>query len=313
MLDCYTLNCPSVPQDSGTGSQHTAATRTRAQAYLIVNADDYGYFPCVSRGIIDCARHGIVTATGILTTRLSLDEQLDWLGDVPQLDLGVHLSLTDGCCLDERMRKLLYRWDGAFPGKWPMIRAVLLHQIPTAVIGHEWRAQIRRCLDRDLDICFLNSHEHLHSLPALFDLVMTLAAEFGIEYVRNPRAEWIPRYVSPATLVRDIGLSTCAAVNSLRISREGPQLVGMAASGRLDIEYLTTVFRRLKSGNFYELMCHPGLCQQSDMRRSDLLAYHDWFGEHRTLTDRGTWRLCETHGVKLVGYRMVSNMLSETR
>ena len=29
-------------------------------AYLIVNADDYGYFRCVSKGILKAATHGIV-------------------------------------------------------------------------------------------------------------------------------------------------------------------------------------------------------------------------------------------------------------
>ena len=36
--------------------------------YLIVNADDYGYFSCVSRGILDAVCDGIVTATGVLAT-----------------------------------------------------------------------------------------------------------------------------------------------------------------------------------------------------------------------------------------------------
>ena len=34
-------------------------------SYLIVNADDYGYHDCVSKGILSAARQGIVTATGI--------------------------------------------------------------------------------------------------------------------------------------------------------------------------------------------------------------------------------------------------------
>ena len=36
---------------------------------LIVNADDFGYFPCVSRGIIEAARAGVITATSVLANR----------------------------------------------------------------------------------------------------------------------------------------------------------------------------------------------------------------------------------------------------
>ncbi len=62
-----------------------------APIQLIINADDYGYFPCVSRGIIEAAQAGALTATGILANHPDLSTQLDWLDSVPHLDVGVHL------------------------------------------------------------------------------------------------------------------------------------------------------------------------------------------------------------------------------
>ena len=41
-------------------------------ACLIVNADDYGYFDCVSKGILESASRGIVTATGVFANRPAL-------------------------------------------------------------------------------------------------------------------------------------------------------------------------------------------------------------------------------------------------
>ena len=40
-------------------------------SFLIVNADDYGYFPGISRGIIDAHKDGVVTATGVLANGTS--------------------------------------------------------------------------------------------------------------------------------------------------------------------------------------------------------------------------------------------------
>jgi predicted glycoside hydrolase/deacetylase ChbG (UPF0249 family) len=42
------------------------------RAYLIVNADDYGIFRCVSKGILEAASHGIVTATGVFANMAHL-------------------------------------------------------------------------------------------------------------------------------------------------------------------------------------------------------------------------------------------------
>ncbi|MSP28138.1 MAG: ChbG/HpnK family deacetylase [Methylococcales bacterium] len=53
---------------------------------LIIHADDYGYFPCVSRGILEAAQSGSLTATGILANNPDLKTQLAWLDSAPQLD-----------------------------------------------------------------------------------------------------------------------------------------------------------------------------------------------------------------------------------
>jgi predicted glycoside hydrolase/deacetylase ChbG (UPF0249 family) len=66
----------------------------REPIHLIINADDYGYFPCISQGILDAVSSGAITATGIMANSPDLKTQLEWLDSVEGLDLGVHLNLT---------------------------------------------------------------------------------------------------------------------------------------------------------------------------------------------------------------------------
>ena len=66
-------------------------------ACLIVNADDYGYFECVSKGILQAAAHGIVTATGVFGDCPAICRNTPpGSADCDALDAGVHLNLTDG-------------------------------------------------------------------------------------------------------------------------------------------------------------------------------------------------------------------------
>jgi predicted glycoside hydrolase/deacetylase ChbG (UPF0249 family) len=65
-------------------------------AFLIVNADDYGYFRCVSKGILTAATRGIVTATGVMANAPRFVEHAAMLRDCDSLDVGVHLNLKIG-------------------------------------------------------------------------------------------------------------------------------------------------------------------------------------------------------------------------
>jgi len=62
---------------------------------LIVNADDFGLTPGVSRGILEAHEHGIVTSTTLIVNRAIPPEQIEaLLGS--GLGVGVHLNLTLG-------------------------------------------------------------------------------------------------------------------------------------------------------------------------------------------------------------------------
>ena len=51
----------------------------------------------------------------------------------------------------------------------------------------EWRAQIRSVRDAGLALSHLDSHRHVHAWPPLCDLVIELAIEAKVPYVRAPR------------------------------------------------------------------------------------------------------------------------------
>ena len=55
---------------------------------LIINADDYGYFPWVNQGIIALAAARKITATGILANSADLSAQLQLISQVQNLDAG---------------------------------------------------------------------------------------------------------------------------------------------------------------------------------------------------------------------------------
>lgn len=279
------------------------AASARAHAYLIINADDFAYFRGVSLGILDCIDAGTVTATGVFANSPLLDEHARWLARTTA-DVGVHLNLTDRAPLSARMSRALGRSGGRFPGKFAIARAVLAGRIGIELVREEWRAQIERCLAAGLTLRFLNSHEHIHMLPSLYRLALELAAEYRITHVRHAAPEW-PRQWSASAVLRDGIMAVLSQVDRRPGHAPAPCFLGMAESGRLTGEYLRQTLPRLKPGGIYELMCHPGRLDRTEVGDARLLGYHDWEAERRTLTDPTLLEVLVDNGVRLVAYRQL--------
>ena len=277
-------------------SQTAAPAVTR----MIVNADDFGYFDQVSRGIIDAARIGRVTATGVMANGPALDQWLDPLKSLSSFSVGVHLNASLGRPLTSEMRAALPDSDGEFLSKGAMMAALLTGRVNTATLLHEWRAQIQRCVDLGLRLAFLNSHEHIHMLPTLYAKVRKLANEFEIAHVRAPQPEWGPVF----TLGGCVRSGAFTALKMLVPTPPQPEpvLIGVAQSGKLDRAYCSWRFARLKSGASYELMCHPGWNDQTARSDPRLADYHDWEGELQLLTSEGFGELLREHRIELADY-----------
>jgi chitin disaccharide deacetylase len=278
-------------QEAKAGSLSAPAIR------MIVNADDFGYFDAVSRGIIEAMTSGTVTATGVMANGPALERWVDRLRAQPGISVGVHLNATLGQPLTNDMRAVV---GDAFPSKAHMATALLLGRVPLQALLAEWRAQIERCQQLSLKLAFVNSHEHLHMLPKLYARVRTLAGEFGIAHVRAPQPEWGPR-LTLAAVVRSGAFFVTQALASRSPGAE-PTLIGVAPSGRLDNSYCRWRFARLQAGKTYELMCHPGWNDPLAQRAPALAAYHDWEGELRTVMGATFRQLLAEHGITLVNF-----------
>lgn len=274
----------------------------REPVYLVVNADDYGYFRCVSRGILEAATRGIVTATGVFANAERFADDAPALRDCAALDAGVHLNLTSGVPLTADMRASLARWGGRFPGKFTIARAVATGAVRLQAVEAEWRAQVERCLQAGLTLRFLNSHEHIHMHPRLFPLVQTLADEYGIAHVRFTTAGPV-RLCGLGAVVRGAIVTALATSVRGQLRRPAARFLGLECSGRIGSGELDAVTADLEPGSVYELMCHPGRFVPAEVADPRLLRYHDWERELAALTDARARTMLEERGVQVVGYR----------
>jgi predicted glycoside hydrolase/deacetylase ChbG (UPF0249 family) len=281
-----------------------SSTPVQPPPRLVVNADDYGYFRSVTRGILATVDSGAVTATGVLANGPALAEYAPALRERPELDVGVHLNLTLGEPVTAGMRARLVPSGGRFPGRAGLLSALLTGALRPGEVVAELRAQIERCLELGLTVRFLNGHEHVHMLPTLFSRVRALASEYGVAFVRFVIPEWrAASGLRPGALARSAVLQALALLQGGGGLSRGPTLLGAGVSGRLTAAALDARLARVAPGSDYELMCHPGYRDPAEVRDPALLAFHHWDEERELLAGPGLRARCEARGVRLVRFR----------
>lgn len=251
---------------------------------LIINADDFGFFSAVSKGIVKCAQTGAISATGIMANGPQFDTIKNWLPDLAHIDIGVHLNLTYGAPLSKNCLHHRAFPDGRFLTKIATSALVLRKTLSASDVKAEWRCQIDRCLDAGMKLQFLNSHEHIHILPPLTRVIQELAEEYGIAHIRYPRPEWPLQNLSAQNFLRNFMIQTAIGLNRSFPAAPAVQVLGIDASGRLSYEYLNARLTTLVPGKVYELMCHPGYFDPDEIKDNTLIAFHAWQQELAVLT-----------------------------
>jgi predicted glycoside hydrolase/deacetylase ChbG (UPF0249 family) len=254
---------------------------------LVVTADDVGLHPGMTLGAVKAHDEGIVTACSVVANGRAFAHAVEILRDRPRLDIGVHLTLVGERPLSppERIRSLLDQ-HGAFPRDFrAFTRRYLLGGIVAAEVEEELRRQIEHLQAAGLSIVHANSHQHLHVLPRIFEIVVRLADEHGIRFVRIPNDSTAGRRLSSRALqigvLNAFGRRARRRLKGTDSVRTADRTVGILDAGRLTAERLIRILQDVEGTT--ELVCHPGIDD------SALTAEYDWgYG-----WDRETAALCD--------------------
>jgi predicted glycoside hydrolase/deacetylase ChbG (UPF0249 family) len=272
---------------------------------LVVNADDFGLSPGVSRGVVRAHRQGVVSSTSVLGNCADLPGVCALLAEVPDLGVGVHLTLVGGRPVADADRvRSLTGPDGAFRGRaQDFFLSWMRNHIDVVEIEFEFDSQIVRLLDAGVRPDHLNTHRHLGFVPAVGRAVENVARKHGIAGIRSaverPTLAWL---TEPARGL-EAGLLTGLAWLTRRqmgARRHGPQSWGFVEVGRLDEVRILEILGRMGPGA-HELICHPG--EEDDVDNEPGEAPHLRAHELVALTSHKVRRAFERRGVTLCRWK----------
>jgi predicted glycoside hydrolase/deacetylase ChbG (UPF0249 family) len=274
---------------------------------LVVTADDVGLHPGMTRGALESHDRGLVTAVSVVAGGAGLELAMEQLRDRPGLDAGAHLTLVGERPLSPpaEVPSLLGR-DGAFlPHVRDFALRYVLGGIAAAEVEAELRRQIERLLAGGLTLAHLNSHQHLHVLPRVFEVVLRLAGEYRIPFVRIPRE---PAVHSLSGRVAEIAVLNGVGGRARRrlpeTVRSTDRTVGVMEAGRLTPERLSAILGDVGEG-ISELVCHPGTGDR-DLAAAYPSWGYGWDAETAALCDPRLPDLLRSRGIELTSFSRLS-------
>ena len=208
---------------------------------MIINADDFGAAPAVTAAILESFRHGWCSSTTLMANMPGTDEACQLAHDHRLLEhIGLHLVLDDGPPLSEGIRRCSRFCDsrGLLAFRRHGITA-RLDASEKSALAAEIRAQIARCRGAGVPVTHVDSHHHVHTQWAICAVVLVIAREEGIPFVRLTRncgrAARGPRAIYKRVLnarIRRAGLARTTYFGSIE---DCGQLVQLEGARALDV------------------------------------------------------------------------------
>jgi hopanoid biosynthesis associated protein HpnK len=233
---------------------------------LIVNADDFGLHPAVNRAIIQGYTSGCITSTSLMPGGTAFQDAIEKATKYPQLGIGVHLTLVgESPVVDPARIPSLVNGEGRLFSQHSQFLARFLQgRINLSEVRFELAAQLDKAITSGIPITHVDSHQHLHVLPGIIDIVLDIAAKYDIKALRIPAVPLLFTGGYPYTVHQILGRSglvLLAKIAKYKAQKRGfdipEHFFGIVAGGSMREECLLKLIKILPTG-VSEIMIHPG-------------------------------------------------------
>lgn len=163
---------------------------------LVINADDLGIDEAANRAMAIAFSDGVLTSASMMATGPAFAHAIKHVVEPnPGLGVGLHLSLTSGTSvLPADDIPLLVDHEGRFRRGFFSLWSMLVRRQDEArcQIDRELAAQFARFRAAGLRPDHIDSHRHVHMIPAIFVIVARLARQHECPVIRIPDERLLP-------------------------------------------------------------------------------------------------------------------------
>ena len=278
--------------------------------YIIINADDFGRHAEINRAVEEGLVHGCLRSATVMPGGAAFAGAVDIARRHEELGLGVHFTLVDGHPIlpPEEIPSLVGSEGDFLPDHTALLKRYLKGGVNLEEVRRELAAQLQKIEATGIPISHVDSHQHMHTLPGIIDIVLDLAARAGIRAVRTPRTPlFAGAFGGLGQLVGRLGLSTLARLAACKAHRRGlltpDNFAGIVAGEAVSEGELLHLIAHLPQGTT-EVMMHPGM--KNDVLQEDSGWQHDFEAELAAILSPRVGEALRKAEVEPVNFRHLS-------
>lgn len=278
--------------------------------YIIINADDFGRHAEINRAVEEGLVHGCLRSATVMPGGAAFAGAIDIARRHEELGLGVHFTLVDGHPIlpPEEIPSLVGSEGDFLPDHTALLKRYLKGGVNLEEVRRELAAQLQKIEATGVSLSHVDSHQHMHTLPGIIDIVLDLAARAGIRAVRTPRTPlFAGAFGGLGQLVGRLGLSTLARLAACKAHRRGlltpDHFAGIVAGEAVSEGELLHLIAHLPQGTT-EVMMHPGM--KNDVLQEDSGWQHDFEAELAAILSPRVGEALRKAEVEPVNFRHLS-------
>ena len=232
--------------------------------HLIINADDFGRHELINRAVKFACEKGCLRSASIMAGGIAFDDAIKISKNLPNLGVGVHLTLANGNpILPKNKIPSLVNEEGIFYDNHSIfLKNFLQGKINLDEVKAELSAQIEKVLRAGLKPTHIDSHQHLHHLPKIIDIVLELADAANIHAIRISDTKIFEgNFGGVGQFIGRVGLASLAKFSATKAKKKNflfpNHFTGIVAGESITENFMINLLENLREGTT-EVMLHPG-------------------------------------------------------
>lgn len=256
---------------------------------IIIHADDLGISEGITRGILKGCDSHVLSSVSIVPNGFAFEYAIEEVKKRPYLRLSTHLNFLEGFPVSEPKEiHLLVDKNGkfchSFVGLWMKYnqssfagKNILKQQVKTEI-----KAQIRRVMGSVGSHYPMNidSHNHYHMIPFIFEALLELTEELKIDYVRVPEERFFwclgnrhaYRAYLGSNIIKHYVLNCLSGQYKRRLDQLSIQypryFIGVLFSGCMSGGIVQAALKSMEGRRgIIEVLFHPGRAQRGELKQ----------------------------------------------
>lgn len=231
---------------------------------ILVNADDFGRHELINRAVGRAFDTGCLRSATLMAGGIAFDDAVALAKKIPGLGVGIHFTLANGNpVLPPQEIPTLVTEDGIFHGDYvKFLKRYISGKISLDEVRAELAAQLAKIQRAGLTLTHVDSHQHLHHVPGIVEIVLELAASANINAMRVANTKIFDGELdSLGKFVGRLGLGSLAMFAAHAAHKKHfatpEHFAGIVAGESVSENFMVKLIENLRDGTT-EVMLHPG-------------------------------------------------------